>query len=168
MNLDEPLAQSARRLAAQHVRFVLAESCTGGLAAAALVGVPGISEWLCGSLVSYRDRSKIEWLGVSADDLAARSAVSSTVAAQMARGALEQTGEAVWSASVTGHLGPDAPAGLDGVVYVAVARRHGEAIVVERSAEWKLTATSRDDRQREAAQRLLDILSDSIAAARTE
>jgi len=56
--------------------------------------------------------------------------VSSRTAHDMARGALTLTGEAHLAASVTGHLGPDAPDGLDGVIFVGVARR-GEADVVQ-------------------------------------
>ena len=44
--------------------LVLAESCTGGLAAAALATIPGISRWFCGSAVTYRDQTKIDWLAV--------------------------------------------------------------------------------------------------------
>ena len=53
------LAESARLLARQlaetRTRLVLAESCTGGLAAATLAAIPGISHWLCGSAVTYRE-----------------------------------------------------------------------------------------------------------------
>lgn len=106
-------------------RIVFAESCTAGLIAATLARIPGVSEHLCGSAVVYRNATKTAWLGVSADDLADESIgpVSEPVAAAMAIGVLARTPEADLAASVTGHLGPDAPAELDGVIYVGVARR---------------------------------------------
>ena len=44
------------------VRVAFAESCTAGLVAASLARTPGISQWLCGSAVVYRDATKAAWL----------------------------------------------------------------------------------------------------------
>ncbi len=127
--MNELLVKDATRLAnelrTRGLRIVFAESCTAGLIAASLARFPGISEHLCGSAVVYRNATKTAWLGVSAQDLADESIgpVSKAVAAAMATGVLKRTREADLAASVTGHLGPDAPPELDGVIYVAVARR---------------------------------------------
>ncbi|MCA9159342.1 MAG: CinA family protein, partial [Planctomycetales bacterium] len=51
-------------LASEQCRLVLVESCTAGRVAATLGELPGISQWLCGSLVVYRNASKSAWLGV--------------------------------------------------------------------------------------------------------
>lgn len=118
-------------LRAHRKRLVLAESCTGGLASALLVEVPGISEWLCGSLVSYRDDSKVRWLNIPSGLLTQHSAVSSEVAEAMVRGALELTHEADFAAAITGHLGPGAPEGEDGLVFSAVGAR-GQAPRIEK------------------------------------
>ena len=62
--LTAAAAEVARLLADRRHKLVLAESCTAGLAAAALGGVPGISNWFCGSAVVYRTETKVAWLGV--------------------------------------------------------------------------------------------------------
>ena len=54
------------RLADRQMRIVLAESCTGGMISAELAKVPGVSQWLCGSAVTYRSPTKVEWLNVDA------------------------------------------------------------------------------------------------------
>jgi PncC family amidohydrolase len=104
-------------------QLVLAESCTAGLVAASLGSVPGISQHLCGSAVVYQERTKVAWLGVSESTLQRIGAVSEEVADEMATSILERTPFADLSAAVTGHLGPDAPAELDGVVFIAVKAR---------------------------------------------
>lgn len=63
-----------------------AESCTGGFIAHLITLSPGASDYFPGSVVSYCDRVKNEVLGVNADDLARFTAVSETVARQMAEG----------------------------------------------------------------------------------
>lgn len=130
----------AALLRAHQKRLVLAESCTGGLVSALLVEVPGISEWLCGSLVTYRDDSKVRWLNIPSEVLAKHSAVSSEVAGAMVRGALELTHEADFAAAITGHLGPGAPEGEDGLVFSAVGARGQppriEKFFLPREAHW--------------------------------
>jgi nicotinamide-nucleotide amidase len=113
------------RLAGQEIRCVLAESCTCGLIAAKLGGVPGVSQWLVGSLVSYRLDAKQRWLGVPSKwlDPSGPGAVSQPVAEAMAEGALRCAPEAQVSLAITGHLGPGAPLQQDGLVWIAVAWR---------------------------------------------
>ena len=163
------LATEARLLAdeirRQGVRIVLAESCTAGLACAALAATRGISEFLCGSAVTYRDDTKRLWLDVSTDDLANFTAVSEPVARKMTLAVLSRTPEADWSAAITGHLGPDAPAGFDGVIYVAVARRHDDGPSVTSAVRHQLMAADRVSRQSEAATVILATLRGEIAAS---
>ncbi|MFN8763702.1 MAG: CinA family protein [Pirellulaceae bacterium] len=121
--------QVVERLAGQDIRCVLAESCTCGLIAARLGGVPGVSQWLVGSLVSYRLDAKQRWLGVPSKWLepSGPGAVSQPVAEAMAEGALRCAPEAQVSLAITGHLGPGAPLQEDGMVWIAVARRGGRS-----------------------------------------
>lgn len=141
-------------------RIVFAESCTAGLVAAALATVPGISQLLCGSMVTYRESCKTAWLGVDAQSLRQFSAVSQQVTDSMAVGVLQKTAEASWSAAVTGYLGPGAPPELDGQVFIAVARREPgrprEKIIVQ--SAMRLHSSLRRDRQAEAAALVLEIL----------
>lgn len=153
--LDEWADRLAEHLAAARQRIVFAESCTAGLVAATLAQVPGISDWLCGSAVTYRAQIKIEWLDVSAHDLDRLSAVSEEVARQMASGVLARTVEADLALSVTGYMGPNAPAGLGGLVFIGAARRQADSIVAEPVQRTMLTQHDRVPRQHEATARVL-------------
>ncbi len=104
-------------------RVVFAESCTAGLIAATMATQPGISRYLCGSAVTYREEMKEAWLGVPPELLAKFSAVSAEVTQAMVIGILQRTPQATWGLAITGHLGPAAPPELDGVVFIAIGKR---------------------------------------------
>lgn len=158
------------RLRASESRIVLAESCTGGLAAATLARIPGISAYFCGSAVVYRNATKTAWLGVSARQLDDESVgpVSSRTASDMARGVLSRTPEAHRAASITGHLGPDAPEGLDGIIFIGIATRNASGaidVTVRRHVLNRFgdsAAEIRRNRQRVAACQLLTDLADDL------
>ena len=82
-----------------------AESCTGGMVAAALTDIPGSSAVLDRGFVPYSNRAKQEMLGVSEATLAAFGAVSEEVAREMCEGALHQAGVDL-ALSITGIAGP--------------------------------------------------------------
>lgn len=146
------LQACAREVAAALVRtgrqLVLAESCTAGLVAASLGGVPGISRHLCGSAVVYQERTKAAWLDVPEDLFASPGVVSAEVAAAMTAGALRRTPFADLAAAITGHLGPGAPTELDGVVFISVHSRDGDSQVTRHNL-------AREDEDDPAAGRLL-------------
>jgi PncC family amidohydrolase len=129
MTTHAELKAEGKRLAATLVRtdrrVIFAESCTGGLIPQILTEIPGISGHLCGSAVVYRIGTKAVWLGVDQAVLKKPGPVSRIVAEQMAVGVLAKTPEANLAASVTGHLGPNAPKRQDGLIYSAVALRNG-------------------------------------------
>ena len=104
-------------------QLVLAESCTAGLISAALAHWPGISNWLCGSAAVYQSRTKHQWLGIDEAILEDPNLgpVSLSVTEKLAQAALVRTPQATISAAVTGHLGPGAPAELDGSAFFALA-----------------------------------------------
>ncbi|MFV0514013.1 MAG: CinA family protein [Jhaorihella sp.] len=87
------------------VRIATAESCTGGLVAAALTDIAGSSDVLERGLVTYSNAAKRDLLGVRAETLAAHGAVSEQVAREMADGALARAPVAM-AVSVTGIAGP--------------------------------------------------------------
>jgi nicotinamide-nucleotide amidase len=93
-------------LKAQGKMLTLAESCTGGMVAAAITSVAGSSVWLDRGFVTYSNAAKIEMLGVSANTVQEYGAVSENTAAEMAQGALSHSA-AQLSASITGIAGPD-------------------------------------------------------------
>ena len=105
-----------------------AESCTGGLIAAALTEVPGSSAAVYGGIVSYANEVKQNRLGVGADTLDAHGAVSEPVAVQMSLGARKALGADV-CVSVTGIAGPGGavPGKPVGTVWIGVAGTDGAA-----------------------------------------
>lgn len=86
-------------------RVALAESCTGGLVAAALTEIPGSSDILDAGFVTYSNETKHDVLKVSNDVIETFGAVSIATAWSMAQGALEATGADV-AVAVTGVAGP--------------------------------------------------------------
>jgi nicotinamide-nucleotide amidase len=160
----ERLEQAADRvntlLREKGCRIVFAESCTAGMVCATLSRTPGISEYLCGSSVVYREGTKSAWLDVSAADLCdpAITAVSPQVAEAMAYNVLRRTPEAHLSASITGYLGPDSAADMDGVAFVGIAARTaGGEIRIQVSKKIELEdPPERHSRQHNAAAQLLE------------
>jgi nicotinamide-nucleotide amidase len=125
--LVEALAEALR---ARDLRVVSAESCTGGLIAAACTSVAGSSRWFERGFVTYSNEAKTELLGVPAALIANQGAVSEAVARAMAEGALRHS-SARLSVAVTGIAGPDgAVEGKPvGTVWMAVSQsdRRGDA-----------------------------------------
>jgi nicotinamide-nucleotide amidase len=121
------------RCRARHWRLATAESCTGGLVAAALTEVAGSSDVVERSFVTYSNEAKIELLGVSAETIAAHGAVSAQTTAAMAQGAIARAPVdlAVAIAGVAGPGGgtPQKPVGL---VYLGVAKKDGTARIERR------------------------------------
>jgi len=96
----------ASLLGARHKKLALAESCTGGLVAAKLVNVPGISAHLVEAVVAYANEAKVRRLGVPEALIREHGAVSEPVARAMAEGLKKQTG-ADLTLAVTGLAGPE-------------------------------------------------------------
>ena len=86
-------------------RIATAESCTGGLIAAACTDLAGSSDWFERGMVSYSNAAKTELLGVDAALIDVHGAVSEPVARAMAAGALAHSA-ADFSVAVTGVAGP--------------------------------------------------------------
>lgn len=125
MSIASAARRVARLLKAADCKIVFAESCTGGLVSGSLTRIAGISAYHCGGMAVYRNETKQAYLNIPARLLKDPGPVSAAVADMMARKVLEKTPEADVAVSVTGHLGPHAPHKLDGVVYVAIAKRAG-------------------------------------------
>jgi nicotinamide-nucleotide amidase len=119
-------------LRARREFLVAAESCTGGLIAAACTSVAGSSDWFERGFVSYSNAAKTEQLGVPAALIAAHGAVSEPVVRAMAEGALSHA-HGDWSIAVTGIAGPGGavPGKPVGTVWLALAH-HGSVRLVER------------------------------------
>ena len=107
--------------------IALAESCTGGLVAAALTEVPGSSAVLDRGFVTYSNEAKMESLGVAQDIIETFGAVSVACVWAMAQGALERSGADV-AVAISGVAGPGGGTKLKpvGTVVFARATRKGE------------------------------------------
>jgi nicotinamide-nucleotide amidase len=98
-------ARLVKQAAAQGITLATAESCTGGMVAAAITDVPGSSASFLAGYVTYSNAAKRAALGVPAALLDAHGAVSEPVAASMAEGARSASGALV-AVSTTGIAGP--------------------------------------------------------------
>ncbi|AKH41617.1 nicotinamide-nucleotide amidase [Altererythrobacter atlanticus] len=129
--LPQDIVSLARRVVEENAaigrKIALAESCTGGLVAAALTEIPGSSAVLDRSFVTYSNEAKQECLGVAEDIIDAFGAVSVACVYAMARGALENS-HADIAVAISGIAGPDG--GTDkkpvGTVVFARAKRDEE------------------------------------------
>lgn len=124
--VEERVQLLAQLLRQSGWQLATAESCTGGLIAAACTAVSGSSDWFDRGFVTYSNEAKVQLLGVPAALLQAHGAVSEPVARAMAQGALTHS-HAHLAVAVTGVAGPgggspDKPVGL---VWLAVALRDG-------------------------------------------
>ncbi|WP_170366101.1 CinA family protein [Ruegeria arenilitoris] len=99
------VAELLDRAKALNVMIATAESCTGGMVAAALTDIPGSSAVVDRGFVAYTNAAKQDMLGVRAETLAAHGAVSEEVAREMAEGALAHS-QAQLAVSITGIAGP--------------------------------------------------------------
>jgi nicotinamide-nucleotide amidase len=90
---------------AKGIRITTAESCTGGMIAAALTAIPGSSDVVDRGFVTYSNAAKQDMLGVQNKTLTALGAVSEQIAAEMAKGARTNS-QAQLAVSVTGIAGP--------------------------------------------------------------
>jgi len=102
---SELCARLAEALLQREWMLATAESCTGGMIAAACTDLPGSSAWFERGFVTYSNDAKIELLGVDAAAIEQHGAVSEVVARAMAFGALRHS-KAQASVAVTGIAGP--------------------------------------------------------------
>ena len=109
---------------ARHLRLATAESCTGGMIAAALTDIAGSSDVVERGFVTYSNEAKVEMLGVALPLIARAGAVSEEVARAMAEGAIARS-RADIAVAVTGIAGPGGatPAKPVGLVHIACAQR---------------------------------------------
>ncbi|MFK3890310.1 CinA family protein [Sphingomonas sp. NPDC079357] len=131
ITLPQELVDAARRVVeanrAAGRRVAIAESCTGGLVAAALTEIPGSSDVVEAGFVTYSNSAKQKLLNVSGDVLDTFGAVSIAVAWSMAQGALAKS-DADVAVAITGVAGPGGGSEKKpvGTVVFARAERGGD------------------------------------------
>lgn len=145
----------------QGLMIATAESCTGGMIAAAITDIAGSSAVLDRGFVTYSNDAKQDMIGVSTDTLAAQGAVSRETAIEMAEGALARS-RADRAVAVTGIAGPgggssEKPVGL---VHLALATKSGS------TQEWELRFgdLGREIIRRKTVTKALQSLLDSLTA----
>jgi nicotinamide-nucleotide amidase len=125
--VDEQVAQLLR----DRRWIALAESCTAGQLAARLAEPPGASSYLAGGVVAYSNEAKVELLGVPAELIDERGAVSPRVAEAMADGAIARF-EADIGVGVTGVAGPDGGTEEKPVGYVCICAKVADGPMIAR------------------------------------
>lgn len=128
--LDAILTDISGRLLARGEMLATAESCTGGLIAAACTDLAGSSQWFERGFVTYSNAAKTELLGVDAALIAQHGAVSEPVARAMAEGAIARS-RAQAGVAVTGVAGPtggsaEKPVGTVWLAWHVDGRTHSE------------------------------------------
>ena len=98
--------QLGAALKARNLTLVLAESCTGGMAAQTVTAIAGSSTWFDRGFVTYSNQSKQEMLNVATKTISTYGAVSEQTATEMALGALKNSHASI-AGSITGIAGPD-------------------------------------------------------------
>ncbi|GAB4139196.1 MAG: CinA family protein [Sphingomonadales bacterium] len=141
----------------QGLRIATAESCTGGLVAAALTEIAGSSDVYVGGVNAYANDAKTTLLGVPAALIAREGAVSAAVARAMAEGARQSLGVDI-AVSITGIAGPgggslDKPVGL---VWFGLAIKDGDSRALERRFGAIGRAMVRRDSVKQALQLLVE------------
>ena len=133
--MSEDIAVLAQELGERMVdkgwMFSCAESCTGGLLAAAMTETPGASAWFDRGVVAYSNTAKQNLLGVHAETLERFGAVSEETAMEMAAGVLAGAEETDFAVSTTGVAGPDGgtPGKPVGMVCFGFATRTDQGVV---------------------------------------
>ena len=158
--LPDDITALARRVVEENRaagrKLVVAESCTGGLVAAAITEIPGSSAVLDRAFVTYSNEAKRETLGVAGDVIDAFGAVSIACVYAMAQGALENS-DADVAVAISGIAGPEGGSEQKpvGTVVFARALRNAE----EREAESKLfDGSDRSEVRRQATLCALELL----------
>ncbi len=145
-------------------KIALAESCTGGMLAAALTDVAGASDSFDRGFVTYSNRAKQDLLGVSQETLAAFGAVSEQVALEMAQGAAKSAG-ADLALAITGVAGPGgSDSKPEGLVCFALVQGDEAPLTVTR----EFGAIGRDRVRKSAVRTALTMLINTIRTAAGE
>lgn len=166
MSLPEKLTAKANELLEMcllhGVKLAAAESCTGGLVAAAMTAIPGSSRVFERGFVTYSNEAKHSMLGVPEALIEHHGAVSAEVARAMAEGALIHSGADI-SLSITGVAGPDGgtPFKPVGTVHIAAAQRG--AITLHRHCHFD---GNRDSVREQSALAAMDLAIERICSFR--
>jgi nicotinamide-nucleotide amidase len=159
----DPARQIIELLTEAGKTIVTAESCTGGMIAAALTDIPGASAAVYGGYITYANAAKSRMIHVQARLIRDYGAVSNQVARAMADGA-RNTARADYAVAVTGIAGPDG--GSDkkpvGLVYVAVSTELATVVI-----EHKFGDLGREEIRKASVRAALDVVIQVLNGSKT-
>ena len=143
----------------KRLKIATAESCTGGMIAAAITDIAGSSDVFDRGFVTYSNEAKTEQIGVPAELIAHHGAVSVHVAREMAVGALNRSRGDV-AVAVTGIAGPGggSEAKPVGLVYLAVARKGSDPAIERHQFHGDRAAI-----RKATVERALEMLAEAVA-----
>jgi len=120
-NIRELTEKIIKKLTSKAQTITFAESCTGGRIAAEFTAVPGASNILHGSVVTYSNEIKHQWLGVSIETLETQGAVSRNCVDEMLEGVQKLAGSD-YAVAVSGIAGPTGGTASKpvGTVYIGI------------------------------------------------
>ncbi|MXO71016.1 CinA family protein [Alteraurantiacibacter buctensis] len=143
--------------ATRNLALAAAESCTGGLIAATLTGIEGVSSCFRGGFVTYCNEAKTAMLGIPAADIERFGVVSPQIAVAMARQARILAG-ADLAVGVTGFTGDAGEDNENGLVHIAVAHGDGDL-----ARELHFGDVERNEGRAHGAAAALDLLREAVA-----
>ena len=121
--MSELAAEVVKKLKKKKLTLATAESITGGGLATAITDIAGSSEVFLGGVVSYSDKSKTRFLGITSQLLKKKTAVSEEVAKQMAESIRAEL-KSDYAIATTGVAGPGKAYGQKaGTVWIAIASK---------------------------------------------
>ncbi len=156
-----PLAERiAERLKARGETVAIAESSSGGLLSAALLGVPGASAYFLGGAVVYTAKARVLLMDLDRESVRGMRSASEPYALLLARTARDRFG-ATWGLSETGAAGPTGNPYGDAAGHTAIALA---GVGVERAITLETADTDRLANMRAFAKAALTLLLDNLSA----
>jgi nicotinamide-nucleotide amidase len=155
-----PLAEKiAARLVARRETIAIAEGSAGGLISAALLAVPGASQYFLGSAVIYTMKARAGLLDISAADMTGLRPATEAYATLLARRTRERLG-ATWALAETGAAGPSGNRYGDAAGHTCIAIVGAS----ERATTLETGSAERQTNMRAFAMRALELTADAIGA----
>ena len=144
----------------QNLKISIAESCTGGLLSSLITELPGCSSFFETSLVTYSNKSKMDFLGVKKNTISKHGAVSHQTAKEMAKGLISKT-ETDIAVSITGIAGPSGGTKKNpvGTVYFGIAVKNKNKVKTYKKYFFK---KNRKSIQSNSAKFAIDLMYESI------
>lgn len=140
--IETQVSRILKRCIELGITLSTAESCTGGMIAAALTNISGSSAVFDRGYITYSNQSKYDLLGVSLSLIDLKGAVSEEVALAMAEGALARSGTTL-SLSITGITGPTGGSSSKpvGLIYYGIAKENQKSFFVKKNFSDSLSRT---------------------------